>query len=611
MLRNMKISYRLMLITGVTLVLMFVTGLYAIYEMGNLAGLTAKLYRHPYAVSTSVIAIDRNIMAMDRAMKDVLLAKDDSGIDKAEAAIANYESEVFELLNLIDERFLGERQLLSDAMNGFRNWTPIRDEVMLMMRIGAPDEAYRMAYEEGAAHVAEMIDLINRLKTSAQQKAEIFAQNADSTYKSILIQMVIALGVALVLGIILPFLIALSLIRPLGKLTKTIIEVEQSGDFTTKTAITSTDETGKTAKAFDGLMDTMQAAFADINRVMGAMLNADLRERITNDYGGNLNGETINKAMKLLGDAIFKVATTAGSVSSGASQLQSSAQAMAAGTSQQAASLEEISSSMNVVDAQAKANNDNAQQAQQLSSRSIDSVNRGNSQMETMQQSMNEINNTSNEVAKVIKVIDEIAFQTNLLALNAAVEAARAGKYGKGFAVVAEEVRNLASRSAEAARNTTELIETSLKEVDKGVKNAAQTAEMLTEINENVTKVNDLVGEISAGSSEQTGSVEEINTSLSQINNVVQHNSSISEETSSAADELSNQADELQHLMAGFKLVERVDEQDTFEDEVYEEDPMLENSENRDELLQIENPEPDKPQKAGMITLDDDHFGKY
>lgn len=260
------------------------------------------------------------------------------------------------------------------------------------------------------------------------------------------------------------------------------------------------------------------------------------------------------KMVENLNDVFKQIRMATEQVSNGAKQLSSSAHVLASGTTKQAANLEEVSSSMSQVGGSAKVNSENADQASHLSNQTLDVVAKGLAQMEDMLSSMDRINNTSSDISKIIKVIDEIAFQTNLLALNAAVEAARAGKYGKGFAVVAEEVRNLAARSAEAAKNTTELIENSAKEVENGVTSARKTADILNEINESIIKVNDLVREITSASQEQSVNTDEITKALLQVNDVIQENSSLSEETSSASEELNGQAIQLKELMKRFNL---------------------------------------------------------
>ncbi len=241
--------------------------------------------------------------------------------------------------------------------------------------------------------------------------------------------------------------------------------------------------------------------------------------------------------------------SSAEQVSAASAQVSSSSQSSAEGANEQASSLEETSSSLEEMASQTNQNADNAEQADQAMKETAKVVEAGVSSMDRMTSAINEIKESSTETSKIIKTIDDIAFQTNLLALNAAVEAARAGEAGKGFAVVAEEVRNLAQRSAEAARNTSQLIEKSQENATNGVKVTEQVAGQLRTIRDSSQKVNTLIAEITAASKEQAQGVEQVNTAVAEMDKVVQQNASDSEESASAAEELSSQAGELERMV--------------------------------------------------------------
>lgn len=236
-------------------------------------------------------------------------------------------------------------------------------------------------------------------------------------------------------------------------------------------------------------------------------------------------------------------------VGSAAEQVAGSSQSLAEGASEQASSLEETSASLEQMSSMTRQNADNAKQANSLASEASKGANKGIAAMDQMSEAMQGIKKSSDETAKIIKVIDEIAFQTNLLALNAAVEAARAGEAGKGFAVVAEEVRNLAMRSAEAAKGTSSLIEGSQKSADDGVRSAEELMVIFKEVADGVKKVTDLVSEVAAASDEQAQGIEQVNTATSQMDQVTQQNAANAEESSAASQELSAQAQQMQIIV--------------------------------------------------------------
>lgn len=266
---------------------------------------------------------------------------------------------------------------------------------------------------------------------------------------------------------------------------------------------------------------------------------------------GLLIGFLVTRSItKPIGTVIGSLSQGAEQISSASGQVAQSSQQMAEGASDQASSLEEISSSLEEMAAMTKQNADNAKQANAMASGAREAAQKGSEVTRRMSLAIDKIKISSDQTAKIVKTIDEIAFQTNLLALNAAVEAARAGDAGKGFAVVAEEVRNLAQRSAEAAKNTATLIEDSQKNADNGVKVSSEVAEILNQIVASTHKVTQLNADVATGSDEQAQGIEQINIAVSQMDRVTQSNAANAEESASASEELSAQAKELNEMVS-------------------------------------------------------------
>jgi methyl-accepting chemotaxis protein len=301
---------------------------------------------------------------------------------------------------------------------------------------------------------------------------------------------------------------------------------------------------------------------ADYNRQAADESAAELRAAVSAGEQGTIAGNIIAVVLcSCVGFVIIRgtnrvltrMASSLGEgssqVASASTQVSSSSQSLAQGASEQAAALEETTSALEEMSSMTRKNAETAQQAATLAGEAKTSADRGNQAMGKMGAAIQEIQKSATETAKIIKVIDEIAFQTNLLALNAAVEAARAGEAGKGFAVVAEEVRNLAMRSAEAAKNTSALIEGSVQSSRNGVAICEEVAKSLDEITQASGKVNGLIGEIAAASREQAQGIEQVNTAVAQMDKVTQSNAASAEESASAAEEMSSQAVQLNSVV--------------------------------------------------------------
>ncbi len=318
----------------------------------------------------------------------------------------------------------------------------------------------------------------------------------------------------------------------------------------------------------EGLNQTLDAVVAPVQEaqaVLERVAGRDLTARITSEYKGDHARlrDAVNTAATNLEDALSEVAVASDQVAAASEQISAGSQSLAEGTSEQASSLEEVSASLQELASMTRLNATNAQQARGLADGAQTVARRGVESMHKLSTAINKIKESSDSTARIVKTIDEIAFQTNLLALNAAVEAARAGDAGKGFAVVAEEVRNLAMRSAEAAKNTAALIEEAVHNADSGVAINNSVLSELTEINEQVVKVGAVMAEVAEASDQQQQGVDQITTAVEQMNSVTQQAAANSEESAATAEELNGQADRLNELVGQFTLNSRSNSRQT------------------------------------------------
>lgn len=434
----------------------------------------------------------------------------------------------------------------------------------------------------------------------------LYVDDINSEVNKIIYSSIGVVLLVIFLSAITVFFIARTIARPTQKAVVMMDELAK-GHLSERLGLDQKDEIGKMAQSMDAFADSLQnEVIASIQKLANGDLNLNV---VPLDAQDEVRG-ALSKLEVDLNNVMSAIQTAGDQISAGSANVSDSSQALSQGATESAASLEEISSSLNQMSSQTKLNADNANQVNSLSSEAKQATEQGKEMMESMVLAMDDISEAGQNINKIIKVIDEIAFQTNLLALNAAVEAARAGQHGKGFAVVAEEVRNLAARSAKAASETAELIEGSVLKTKNGADIASKTAEALESIYGGVSKVSDLAEEIAAASNEQAEGIGQINEGLGQIDKVIQQNTATAEESASAAEELSSQASELLNMLKRFQLKgqSHVHAQAPHQPQVaYQSRPVQAPVKIKQNETWGQSAQP----KQSVIALDDNEFGKF
>ncbi|WP_310549915.1 HAMP domain-containing methyl-accepting chemotaxis protein [Paenibacillus glufosinatiresistens] len=509
---NMRIGVKLVCSFVVVALLAAVVGGVGIVNLKKVDRNYTELYQD-YGISLGYIGkVGMDFHAIRTITRDIIIDHPNRDLTKLKSRIQELDSRIAENLALFEGSIHSDstRATLEELKKSLSEYNGVRDKAISYEEAGQPEQALKELYGNGSVPVTDATEAIDALFATKQdtgmKKSDQYSNESNTAITTMFIVLVAAVVLAVLLGVLISRMIG----RPIRQMLHAADRIAD-GDLDVEISFNSTDEIGMLAAAF--------------------------RRMSTN-----------------LDEVMSNIRSASEQVGAGSQQMAESSLALSQGAAEQASAIEQLTASIEEISAQTTQNARNAEQVNGLTRGAMDNAEQGNAQMRDMLAAMEEINESSGSISKIIKAIDEIAFQTNILALNAAVEAARAGQHGKGFAVVAEEVRNLAARSANAAKETTALIENSVKKSEQGTRIAADTAAALERIVTDIAGVAAIMGEVTLASAEQAAGITQINQGVNQLSEVVQLNSATSEESAAASEELAGQAELLREQMERFRL---------------------------------------------------------
>ena len=555
--KNLEIQARLIVSFLIVVALMVVTGIVSIVMLTRVGNMLENFHDTSYQTVVNSWKGKRALSAL-RANLLQTTVEPDAVLSSNYIADARSEFQTFqEAIDALEHTYTGDKANLNRLETLVQQVTPMINNLYNYAERGDLANGYAYLRDTYQPVANELRDMFDSIGVEADNRATDKVQTGEFDAAVANITVVVMIIISGIVSVFLALTIARSITTPVDEMQSVTLAVSK-GDFESVIRYTGKDALGHLADNMRNLTATIKEIITDMEMQLKAMGEGDFNVRSRNEamYVGSFSRiqDAMTKLSRAVSETLSQIDISADQVNSGGEQISASAQAMAQGATQQASSVSELAATISGISHAVDETAAHAQSAKEDNQASHDEIEICSRHMADLMGAMKAIEGKSLEISKVIKTIEDIAFQTNILALNAAVEAARAGAAGKGFAVVADEVRNLATKSQEASKSTSILIEETVKAVNEGSRISVETDESLKEVVIRAQKVMDAVTRISQATDSQSKDVQQVSIGIDQISSVVQTNSATAEQSAAASEELSGQANVLKDLVGRFTL---------------------------------------------------------
>lgn len=555
MLNNLKIKTKLILSFGFIAAILIGSLTLAFISLNSTTkGLTNIEQNTLY--NTKLIADIRiDLLAMQRSLYQSVNSNDEALTMKMIDESMEYMMSVKDLMSKLKMDKMENNQTIDEVNALISQSAEYHEAIVQNLKNSNRDMAFQIMMNEQSPMFDDISLKLQKTSDMIQEESHNDVVSAQKSARNATIEIIILIIFGTASSIVIGSTITYGITKPVNELMQVSRNLK-NGLLKTDIEYKAKDELGVLADEFRQTLITLNDYITDISYVMREMAEGNFRAELTQKFKGDFQEieASMNQFIKDMQGTLSHFNSAVEQVSGAAVQVSDASATLAHGATEQAGSINEISNRVSEVKEQVKENSKNSQQANHITVEATAAIENSNQKMQNLLSVMYDINNNSNEIIKIIKTIEDIAFQTNILALNAAVEAARAGEAGKGFSVVAEEVRNLATKSSEAAKNSTFLIESSTSSISEGVHYAEETANDLIDVVEMVKASSSSVTQIASASVQQSDLISQISANLLMISTAVDNNSAISEESAAAAEELSSQAKLMKKMIGKFRL---------------------------------------------------------